>query len=264
LLDRAEQLLRNLVDRGGATDHVVLEHLLEVYQRERDWTHAIEIGTQIVRRGDREGRAALAHFHCELAEHARGQGDAIGARGRLKQARAHDRSCPRIGLLLADLELDAGHPERAREALEEVAKVAPSLAGETIEPYRRTCTAPADAAEFRRFLEQTLTASNDPRLAAALAECYQRTGEAVRAEQILVEQLGRHPSIAGLRSLVALGVEQAAPNRHAPAMLAFADDVLARRASYRCGNCGFAGKRLLWQCPGCRKWGRFAYVMDAN
>jgi lipopolysaccharide assembly protein B len=41
LLDRAEQLLRDLVDRGGATDRVVLEHLLEVYQRERDWTRAI-------------------------------------------------------------------------------------------------------------------------------------------------------------------------------------------------------------------------------
>jgi lipopolysaccharide assembly protein B len=182
----------------------------------------------------------------------------------LKQARQHDRSCPRIGLLLVELELDGKHPERAREALQEVAKVAPALAGETIEPYRRACSGPEDVAELRRFLEQTLTISSDPRLAAALAQCYQEDGEPDRAEQLLVEQLGRYPSVAGLRSLVALGVEQAAPNRHASAMLAFADDVLARRASYRCGNCGFAGKRLLWQCPGCRKWGSFTYVMDAN
>jgi lipopolysaccharide biosynthesis regulator YciM len=45
-------------------------------------------------------------------------------------------------------------------------------------------------------------------------------------------------------------------------MLDFADGVLARRSLYRCGNCGFAGRRLLWQCPGCRKWGRFVYVTD--
>jgi lipopolysaccharide biosynthesis regulator YciM len=264
LLDRAEQLLRDLVDRGGATDRVVLEHLMEVYQRERDWNHAIEIGTQIVRRGDREGRAALAHFHCELAEHAREQGDAVAARNRLKQARRHDRGCPRIGLLLADIELDGGYPERAREALQDVAKAAPQLAGETIAPYRRACATADGGADLRHFLEQTLAISNDPRLAAALAQCYQHDGESQRAEQLLLEQLGRHPSVAGLRSLVALGVEQDAPNRHAGAMLAFADDVLARRASYRCGNCGFAGKRLLWQCPGCRKWGCFTYVMDAN
>jgi len=264
LLDRAEQLLRDLVDRGGATDRVVLEHLLEVYQRERDWGRAIEIGTQIVRRGDREGRAALAHFHCELAEQARERGDDGDARHQLKQARQHDRACPRIGLLLADIELAGGDRARARAALQDVAKATPALAGETIEAYRRACDARDERAELRRFLEQALATSQDPRLAAALAQCYQDDGDVQRAEQLLVDQLGRHPSVAGLRSLVAFGVEQDSPNRHAHAMLAFADDVLARRASYRCGNCGFAGKRLLWQCPGCRKWGRFGYVMDAN
>ena len=263
LLDRAEQLLRDLAERGGATDRVVLEHLLEVYQRERDWARAIEVGTQIVRRGDREGRAALAHFHCELAELARTEGDDVGARNRLKQARQHDRGCPRIGLLLADIELDAGYRDRAREALQDVAKVTPTLAGETIEPYRRACAEPSERADLRAFLEQTLPTSSDPRIAAELARHYQEDGDAPRAEQLLVDQLARHPSVAVLRSLVALGMEQDAPNRYAQAMLAFADDVLTRRASYRCGNCGFAGKRLLWQCPGCRKWGRFVYVLDA-
>ncbi len=81
---------------------------MEVYQRERDWSRAIEIATQIVRRGDREGRTALAHFHCELAEQLRSSGDLVAARDRLDQARQHDRSCPRIGLTLADLDLEAG------------------------------------------------------------------------------------------------------------------------------------------------------------
>lgn len=264
LLDRAEQLLRELVERGGATDRVALEHLLEVYQRERDWERAIEIATQIVRRGDREGRAALAHFHCELAEQLLERGDVGAARNRLKQARQHDRTCPRIGLQLAELELHAGLPDDALEALKEVARVAPDCIGETIEPFRRACAAKATPEELTHFLEQNLAVRGDARLVAALAQQYQDAGETARAEQLLTNQLAQHPSFASLRSLLAFdvehGSEHAAP--HSQAMLEFADGVLARRSLYRCDNCGFAGRRLLWQCPGCRKWGRFVYVTE--
>jgi lipopolysaccharide biosynthesis regulator YciM len=264
LLDRAEQLLRELVERGGATDRVALEHLLEVYQRERDWGRAIEIATQIVRRGDREGRAALAHFHCELAEQFREQGDVGAARSRLKQARQHDRTCPRIGLQLADLELDAGHPDEAREALREVARVSPGLVGETIDLYRRACAAVGERDELTDYLEQQLASQGDSRVVAALALEYQSRGEFGRAEDLLTSQLAEHPSMAGLHSLLAFDVEHdgAESSRHARVMLDFAEDVLARRSLYRCANCGFAGRRLLWQCPGCRKWGRFVYVTD--
>jgi lipopolysaccharide biosynthesis regulator YciM len=264
LLDRAEQLLRELVERGGAIDRVALEHLLEVYQRERDWEHAIEIATQIVRRGDREGRAALAHFHCELAEQLIEQGDLGAARNRLKQARQHDRTCPRIGLQLAELELRAGSPDDALEALKEVARVAPDFIGETIEPFRRACAAKSTPDELTHFLEQNLTVRGDSRLVAALAQQYQNGGDTERADQLLTTQLAEHPSFAGLRGLLAFDVEQGGEQagRHSQAMLEFADGVLARRSLYRCGNCGFAGRRLLWQCPGCRKWGRFVYVTD--
>ena len=266
LLDRAEQLLRELVERGGAIDRVALEHLLEVYERERDWEHAIEIATQIVRRGDREGRAALAHFHCELAEQLLEGGDIGAARNRLKQARRHDKTCPRIGLQLAELELHAGLPDDALEALKEVARVAPDFIGETIEPFRRACAAKAAPTreELTQFLEQNLGVRSDARLVAALAQQYLDAGETARAEQLLTKQLAEHPSFTGLRSLLAFDVERGGEQSgsHSQAMLEFADGVLARRPLYRCGNCGFAGRRLLWQCPGCRKWGRFVYVTD--
>ena len=265
LLDRAEQLLRDLVDRGGATDRVALEHLLEVYQRERDWSRAIEIATQIVRRGDREGRTALAHFHCELAEQLRSNGDLVGARHRLGQARQHDRACPRIGLARAELDLDAGQWASAREALRDMAKTTPGLAGEAIELYARACTELADPDEYAHFLEQCLAAVSDSRVASALALQYEGRGETERAETLLTQQLAKFPSISALRALSAFQLRHgdAAAVRHATLMIAFADDALAHRALYRCGDCGFAARRLMWQCPGCRKWGRFSYVADA-
>lgn len=263
LLDRAEQLLRDLVDRGGAIDRVALEHLLEVYQRERDWPRAIEIATQIVRRGDREGRAALAHFYCELAEQLLASGDAAATRHRLQQARRHDRNCPRIALQLAELEIGEGNFEAARAALRELARQTPAYVGESIDLYRRASAALGEPDHLVRFLEQNIEPAGDSRLIAALAIEYCVRGERPRAERLLTSQLAQHPSFAALRSLLAFVAEtDGDANPHARAMLQFADDVLAKRALYRCGNCGFAGRRLLWLCPGCRKWGRFDYVTD--
>lgn len=265
LLDRAEQLLRELVDRGGATDRVALEHLLEVYQRERDWSRAIEIATQIVRRGDREGRTALAHFHCELAEQLRSGGDLVAARDRLDQARQHDRSCPRIGLALAELDLEAGQWQSARDALRDVAKTTPGLAGEVIDAYARACAGAGDPDELAPFLEQSLAAQSDSRVASALALHYESRGEVERAENLLIQQLTKFPSVSALRALSAFQVRHggAAAVGHASLIVDFANDTLAQRALYRCGNCGFAARRLTWQCPSCRKWGRFSYVADA-
>ncbi len=264
LLDRAEQLLRELVERGGATDRVALEHLLEVYQRERDWNHAVEIATQIVRRGDREGRTALAHFHCELADQLREQGDLVGARNRLKQARQHDRTCPRIGLLRAELDLDAHQPEQAREALRDVAKATPGMAGELIDLYQRSCTELNEPDELAHFLEQSLSVQSDSRVAGALALHYENRGEIGRAEALLTAQLTEHPSIPALRSLSAFQTRHdASPGAHSKLIVDFAEDALTHRALYRCSNCGFAARRLTWQCPGCRKWGLFSYVADA-
>ncbi len=265
LLDRAEELLRELVERGGATDRVALEHLLDVYQRERDWRRAIEIATQIVRRGDREGRAALAHFLCELAQALYEQGDVAAARSHLEQARRHDRTCPRIGLQLAELELGAGYPIAARDALRDVVRVAPAFVGETIDTYQRVCAALAEPDGLTRFLEQCLATRSDSRVAATLARQYQRSGDTARAEQLLTSQLAVNPSLAALHALLAFEVSRGADGSvgHAKVMLDFAETMLARRSLYQCGDCGFAGRRLLWQCPGCRKWGRFAYVTDA-
>jgi len=72
-------------------------------------------------------------------------------------------------------------------------------------------------------------------------------------------------SISALGALSAFQIRHgdATAVRHASLIVEFADAALAHRALYRCGSCGFAARRLMWQCPGCRKWGRFSYVADA-
>jgi lipopolysaccharide biosynthesis regulator YciM len=34
----------------------------------------------------------------------------------------------------------------------------------------------------------------------------------------------------------------------------FTSKLLENKSVYRCSNCGFMGRLLHWQCPGCKRW----------
>lgn len=40
------------------------------------------------------------------------------------------------------------------------------------------------------------------------------------------------------------------------------DRIIERQAIYHCGQCGFSGRYLHWQCPSCRQWNSMAPVRD--
>ena len=77
LLDRAENLLLELVKKPGDDRDVARTMLLEIYQREREWERAVEVARELSR-ADRSYRTPLAHFQCELAEKALADGERTG------------------------------------------------------------------------------------------------------------------------------------------------------------------------------------------
>ena len=104
LLDRAEQLLQDLVRESSEQRVAGLGYLLEIYQHERDWEQAIEVAkklvprTNLLSRGEVEKCAVLvplSHFCCELAEPKIQANDAPGARSQLKQALEYEKNCVR-------------------------------------------------------------------------------------------------------------------------------------------------------------------------
>src|SRR5690554_1263222 len=72
LHQRAERLLDELVESSSTLRAEALTELVRVYERERDWEKAVEVGARLV--GERAGFAvSLAHYHCELAREALGR-----------------------------------------------------------------------------------------------------------------------------------------------------------------------------------------------
>ncbi len=78
--------------------------------------------------------------------------------------------------------------------------------------------------------------------------------------------LRRQPSLDGLRRLVALTQSVGEPigPREMQILLDLFEQLELSRDLYRCYQCGFAGRTLFWQCPGCKGWATLRPVTEAE
>ena len=92
---------------------------------------------------------------------------------------------------------------------------------------------------------------------------------ATNAVEFMREQLQQRPSLRGLGRLLELEFStDSGPDSDkqdhdkSPIYLlkTLIDQLLAAKAKYQCGQCGFAGKQLHWLCPGCKSWNRVRLI----
>ncbi len=138
LLDRAENLLLELVRKPGGDRDVARTMLLEIYQREREWERAVDVARELSR-SDRSFRTPLAHFQCELAEQALADGDLRRARADLDRAGEFDPSCARVALVGAKVASAGGRLRDVKRLLRKARSLEPELSGETVEMFRVAC-----------------------------------------------------------------------------------------------------------------------------
>lgn len=271
LLDRAEELLLELVREFPGQCQAARHHLLEIYEIERDWRRAIEAAKPLLPRklarenGARGSSMArgqrialrLAHYGCELAEEERLSGDLDAARSFLLEALSRDKCCVRASMLLAQVEYDAGRYRQAARALRRVRVQDPDFLTETIELLRKCYTAMDDRHSLREYLLECLAARPTPALVAAVAEDMASIEGAVAAGEFLAAQLVEYPSLRGLSQLIGLqrGASEGAARADLDLLQGLTQRLVATRPTYRCGHCGFAGKYQHWHCPGCKHWG---------
>ncbi len=268
LLDRAERLLLDLVEESPEQRRASQRHLLEIYQNEREWQQAIDVAMALLPRKSLlstgiepiDGQpvaVALAHYYCELACEKRDQGDLPGARKLIQQALTHDKQCVRASLLLGEVEHDCGNFKQAVKALRKVRQQDPEYISETIPLLRECYRELQDDKTLKAYLQECLATDSTAPLVLAVAEDL-RISEGDRvAGEFLSSQLADKPSLRGLARLIGMQLDSAEPEARENLSLLqlLVDRLVAERATYRCGHCGFAGQQLHWYCPGCKYWG---------
>jgi lipopolysaccharide biosynthesis regulator YciM len=253
LFDRAENLYGELTDSDTVAQSA-FERLVYIFEREREWQKAIDAHKRLeMLSGEKSGR--IAHYHCELAEQARLEGDLATARKHLEHT-ARTASGDLRGLFLkAAIAKESGDFAQALTLYHRLIEKDRAFISEVL-PDLLACYADTDRRdEFERYIEGLLV--EDATLATEIAYAA-ITGNLLESPALLhcIEEfiLG-DDVLADLVDVDDLKLGDAAQRRAVIERVASALRRLAlSSARYKCANCGYSTQRFIWHCPSCKLW----------
>lgn len=259
LLDRAEQLLKDLIElsEDHRLDAKVL--LVEVFEASRDWDQAYKLTeSQLLEANDDNGQEAtvikahakLGHYCCEAAEDKESAGDLEAARELAERALNWTEESVWPHLILARLDQQQDQPRRAYDRLITAARMSPERLPEFASQLIAVSDSVNARADLTPLLATLLTQREDPQLRVILADEHGARGDDAKALDIIKQGLNKKPSSRLLmQALTLLGEEVATPE-----IIEGAKKLASRQSAYLCGVCGFHGPSFYWQCPGCKSW----------
>ncbi|PHQ79802.1 MAG: lipopolysaccharide assembly protein LapB [Coxiella sp. (in: Bacteria)] len=257
VLDRAERLFLELV-RIGEENQQSLQFLLRIYEQEKDWKEAIEIARKIEGLSKKTMSATIAQYYCELAEQVLEKSWVTEALAHLKRAQAIDQRCVRSSMVRGRIAMEAGEYLEAIRSYKFVRTQDPDYLSEIIEPLWHCYAQLGDEASMVKFLHTCLVDTPRIKIVLAISNYLQEHADDKAAIDFVAEQVQRRPSLRGLSHLVGIYTSNSRGDTREKLRILkkFIDMLLSAKPVYRCENCGFSAKTLLWLCPGCHKWSR--------
>lgn len=254
LLDRAEETFNGLVE--GSYSVQAQRALLEIYQREKEWSRAIDAAAGLQSSGAGARQKEIAQFYCELAQDALVRSDLADAMALLDKGLHADRNSVRATMLLGDVLLAQGEIEAAivtwkRVEQQSVPHVA-LVAGRLMDGYRRVGRPQEGVNLLRSYLAE---ASSIDLIEVVFKAVIELDGVDA-AKQLVLDELRRNPTLLGLDKLLEARLMDAPA--HIWEELSMVKNLIhgytAKLARYQCGHCGFKARQYYWQCPGCSRW----------
>lgn len=226
LLDRAEQLLKDLIElsKDHGLDAKVL--LVEVFEASRDWDQAYKLTeSQLLEASDDNGQEAtvikahakLGHYCCEAAEDKESAGDLEAARELAERALNWTEESVWPHIILARLDQQQDQPRRAYDRLIAAARMSPERLPEFASQLIAVSDSVNARADLTPLLATLLTQREDPQLRVILADEHGARGDDAKALDVIKQGLNKKPSSRLLmQALTLLGEEVATPSSTLP------------------------------------------------
>ena len=254
LLDRAEETFNGLVE--GSYSVQARKALLEIYQREKEWSRAIDSASGLQSSGAGARQKEIAQFYCELAQDALVRSDLPDALSLLDKALHADRNSVRATMLLGDALLAQGEVESALTVLKRVEQQSVPhvalVAGRLMDGYRRV----GRPQEGVNLLRSYLAEASSIDLIDVIFKAVLELDGVEAAKALVVDELRRNPTLLGLDKLLEARLMDAPA--HIWEELSMVKNLIhgytAKLARYQCSHCGFKARQYYWQCPGCSNW----------
>ncbi|MFV8835207.1 lipopolysaccharide assembly protein LapB [Aquisalimonas sp. APHAB1-3] len=255
LLDRAENLFQEVVETGNFVPQA-LQHLLDIYQQEKEWDNAILVAARLESNSEQSMAPRVAQFYCEQVDRAWREGEVNRARSLIKRALTADPGCVRASILQGDIERSVGNYKQALKCYQRVREQDRDYLPEVLVGLHESYTQLGRPDGYRAFLEDVSRDYRGASVILALAERIRHDHGEDAAAGFLVDQLRARPSVRGLNRLIELNLSRAeqAGGADLEVLRELFHALLRDKPGYSCRNCGFSARTLHWQCPSCRKW----------
>ena len=268
LLDRAERLLKEILDDGGEAKWDALGQLITIYQTEKEWQKAISCSSKLLKnprfRKDPALLGGAAHFCCEIAEQHLHNKQFTQVRAEIKRAFTFERKSIRAMLLLANIEKREGNYKAAIKELLRVRAAKPEFISQLLEPLASCYESLSASGEFEKLLRAMVLEDSSTEAALVLAKMVSARSGNAEASDILREQLKHAPSQGALIELLGLqldGVDEDVASS-LKSLLNLVKAQAQGSSEYSCHHCGFETKRFFWMCPSCKKWDKIRPIKE--
>ncbi len=255
LLDRAESLFLELIKMGDHTA-AALTNLVDIYQQEKDWDKAIHAQRRLEAVTGISLEPVVAQYYCELAEQARNEGDPAKAMQMVKRALKGDPRCVRASLIEGQLATAAGDDKAAVAAYLQVEDQDSRYLTEVIAPLQESYQRLGKPQLMFEYLQRLVREHRGISATLALAELLRQSQGEQSAVEFISTQLNERPSVRGLERLIELNLASSigVARDNLLTLRNLVGKLLEDKPVYQCEHCGFSGKSMYWQCPGCKYW----------
>ncbi|MCF2947031.1 lipopolysaccharide assembly protein LapB [Paraglaciecola aquimarina] len=261
-LERAENAFLQLMNSQKYFLKAQIQ-LFNIYQSTKDWLKAIELAEQMIGAGGDSDElcSRVAHFYCEQADIEQNQSKLVLAQSNLQKAIIADDKAVRPWLMLGQMAMEQGKYNDAIDHLEQVPVRDVNWLSEAIPLISECSDKLSDDSKLTHILDKywQLCAT------AYLAKVKQlaKSGENAKAAEVLLEQLKKHPTMKGFKTLMGLYIslqqndlqDQKQSTNSLILLKELVEEQIKQRPKYRCHSCGFSGSKIHWLCPSCKKWG---------
>ncbi len=258
LHDRAEEYLQELVEKSGTHRMAALHMLIDLYQDTKDWLKASYAANELMDFLDKSEQERLlhrcSHFYCERAEMSIQSKDYLSARRQIKRAEATTPKAIRPLILMASLELQLNHPEKARAIIERALDdVSVELVEEALKLLKQACNQLGKPEAYIATVEALYRSNGSGHVLSLLARDLIATEQKSRLHQILLDvppkDLGNLPL-----AVIAQWDDALIASLGSGGRLEKLSEAAFNEEHYQCVHCGLELREYIWQCPGCRRW----------
>ena len=201
-------------------------------------------------------KQTLAQYCCELAVRDIQASQIGAARRMLHRALELDAGCVRASLMEGQLEFAEQRWDAALKAFRRIRRQDAVFMDSVLDEIEACYVQLGRPLQFSKYLARVLLESPSPAIMIKLAEQLRQQMGDIAASRFLLDNLARSPKLENLRKVFDLGFF--AQNLNDPEHFNRLKEVVSRLGSspqvYRCGQCGFEGQKLHWQCPSCHHW----------